>query len=119
MRSQLRPASSRAESPAATSADRTEAGEEHVRRTALADDGFERVDARLRQRCRERLVVDDEDRRRAVGAGLGGGVAHAAPEHDAEDVASQRHGLREDAEATLGEVSVVCLEVDEGAHTTR
>ena len=67
--------------------------EEHVRRAALADDRFERVDARLRQRRRERLVVDDVDRRRAVGAGLGGGVADAAPEHDAGDVAAEREAF--------------------------
>ena len=76
-RSQFRPASRRAASPAATSAREHGRGEEHGVEAALADELGEHVHARLRQRIGERRVVGDVD--------LGGPV-RAQPVGEAADV---------------------------------
>ena len=70
VRSQLRPASSRAASPAATSAASTDWPKRTVSKPLLRDERREHVDARLRQRRLERRIVGDVDGRGAVLARL-------------------------------------------------
>ena len=87
--------------------------------SVLVDELRDRVDARLRQRRREPLVVGDVDRRGAV---LRRPVRRASDDaradDDARDVArAELRGLREHGERALLELVAVMLEEDEDAHS--
>ena len=114
--SQFRPASSRAASPAATSAEQHGGGEEDVVRPRGGDDRLERVHPRLRERGLELRAVDHVDGRCSEPPRARCDSVDAVADDNARDVAAERRGARQDAQRTLLDHPVVVLEEDESRH---